>query len=473
MSKFLLCIFLIFTTSLIWCQSMQQKLESQKKQIRKDIINNEKMLKAVKSKEKSALNVYSLKKNKIKLQEKLITTNENQTKLLIKDIENNEIRIQKLENDLTDLKEDYAKKIIQSHKSKYKSNRLVFLLSSSNFLQAFKRIQYIKQYTNFRKSKGIEIKSKFIALVESNKLLNKQKFIKTQLLEQNKTERLALIKEREDQEKLVVLLNKDKKRIVADILKKQTESKKLDRQLDLLIRKAIAESNRKAAEEKARILANAKATALAKAKEKAKEKALAEAAAARANTVAPSPIVSTPTAIIKKPVYAPPSMPKYTETEPVAKVDVSSSKVDITPDLKDLHNRFISSKGKLIWPADGFISEKFGVHSHDLYNSLEIKNSGIEITTNTGAVAKAVFDGVVSNIIQISPVNNWVMVQHGEYFSVYQNLNFVMVKLGDRVTEKQNLGKIRTNVESGKTIVKFFILKNTNYVDPTVWLLSK
>ena len=475
MSKFLLCIFLIFTTSLIWCQSMQQKLESQKKQIRKDIINNEKMLKAVKSKEKSALNVYSLKKNKIKLQEKLITTNENQTKLLIKDIENNEIKIEKLGNDLKVLKSDYAKKIVQSHKSKSESSRMVFLLSSSSFLQAYKRIQYLKQYTNYRRSQGVEIKNKSIALVESNNLLNEQKAVKVKLIEQNKVQRLALLEEKAKQEKLVVLIKKDKKNIIADILKKEAESKRIDKLVDKLIRQAIAESNRKAAAERARLLANAKALAVAKAK--AKEKAAADAAAAaaasRANAVASSS--SSPTVLPKKTVYVAPK-PKYVEPAPapVERVAVSDTKIDLTPELKAAELRFFASKGKLIWPVEnGVISDNYGKHRHEVVNTLETYNSGIEITTVEGSNARAVFDGVVYNVLELSPISKVVMIQHGDFVTVYQNLRTLVVRVGDIVSEKQNLGLIRTSGESGKTVLKFLLLKNTVYENPSLWLAPK
>ena len=98
-----------------------------------------------------------------------------------------------------------------------------------------------------------------------------------------------------------------------------------------------------------------------------------------------------------------------------------------------------------------------------------IHNSGVEITTETGANARAVFGGEVTKVIVISPLNKAVCVQHGDYFTVYQNLSSVSVNAGDRVSTKQSLGKIRTNAE-GKTILKFLISQNTTYANPTMWL---
>lgn len=448
----------------------QKKFEQRKEQIKKEILDNEKMLKAVKTKEKSALNVYTFQKNKIKLKEKLITTNENQTKLLIEDIKINEIKIEKLANDLNDLKRDYAKKIVQSQKNKSKSSRIVFLLSSKSFLQAYKRIQYLKQYTNFRKVQGIEIKTKSIALVETNNLLNGQKVVKTNLIEQNKTERLSLLKDKEVQEKLVLSLKKDKKRILADLLKKQAEAKRIDRLILQKIREAIAESNRKMAQERARILANAKAVAAAKAR--LREKELAEAAAERASVIASNS--SSPTVVPKKPVYVAPKPKPEPEPEPAEKTEVSTTKIELSPELKAVEQRFAANKGRLIWPVEkGFISDTYGKHKHEVLSSIETYSSGIELTTQEGSHARAIFDGVVTNILILSPANMVVMVKHGDFLTIYQNLSTLLVNKGDLVSEKQSLGAIRTSGESGKTILKFLLLKNTNYENPTHWLSPK
>lgn len=404
MRKFLLGLFFLCTTSITWGQeSQQERLEKRKAEIQQEILDNEKMLRAVKNKEKSAINVIILQNNKIRLKEKLIYTTEKQTKILNNDMYINQLKMNKLNRELVVLKEDYAKMIVKSYKSRSEQSRAMFLLSSENFLQAYKRAQYMKQYTGFRKMQGEEIKSKSNQLLEFNEKLNIQKIAKKKLLAENTQEKLSLEKEKREQLKLVNSIKKDKKKITAEIKRKQSESKAIDRQIDRLIREAIAEANRKAAGE--------------------------------------------------NPGGA------YT-----------SSRIVLTAEGKILADNFRASKGQLPWPVEkGFVSLGYGSQPHPVYPSLVVHNSGVEITTEQGANARAVFGGEVTSVIVLSPVNKAVMIQHGDYFTVYQNLSSVFVSKGDKVSIKQNIGKIRTNGE-GKTVLKFTISQNTTYNNPAYWL---
>lgn len=426
-------------TSFMWSQETQQeKLEQRKAQIQQEIRENEKLLQSVKKKEKTAVNVIVIQSNKIKLKEKLINTTEKQAKLLSNDMYINQLQINKLKRELVVLKEDYAKMIVKSYKSRSEESRAMFILSSENFLQAYKRAQYIKQYTSYRKIQGEEIKVKSKDLVQYNDKLDVQKTAKKKLIAENEKERLALEKEKQEQQKLVNSIKKDKNKIAADIKKKQQESRSIDKQINRLIREAIAESNRRAALEKA------KAKALANANLKAESKTTT-----KAETKAES---------------------KKMEREAAA-APVSSTKIELTPEAKIVADNFRANRGRLPFPVErGFISLGYGDQAHPVYKSLMIHNSGVEITTDQGANARAVFDGVVSSVIVLSPVNKAVMIQHGDFFTVYQNLSSVSVSKGEHVNRKQNIGKVRTNGETGKTIIKFLILQNTTYNNPASWL---
>jgi len=426
-------------TSFMWSQETQQeKLEQRKAQIQQEIRENEKLLQSVKKKEKTAVNVIVIQSNKIKLKEKLINTTEKQAKLLSNDMYINQLQINKLKRELVVLKEDYAKMIVKSYKSRSEESRAMFILSSENFLQAYKRAQYMKQYTSYRKIQGEEIKVKSKDLVQYNDKLDVQKTAKKKLIAENEKERLALEKEKQEQQKLVNSIKKDKNKIAADIKKKQQEARSIDKQINRLIREAIAESNRRAALEKA------KAKALANANLKAESKTTT-----KAETKAES---------------------KKIEREAAA-VPVSSTKIELTPEAKIVADNFRANRGRLPFPVErGFISLGYGDQAHPVYKSLMIHNSGVEITTDQGANARAVFDGVVSSVIVLSPVNKAVMIQHGDFFTVYQNLSSVSVSKGEHVNRKQNIGKVRTNGETGKTIIKFLILQNTTYNNPASWL---
>lgn len=414
MPKFLLSLIFICMTSLLWSQeSQQEKLEERKAQIQKEIRENERLLQTVKKKEKSAVNVIVIQSTKIKLKEKLINTTEKQTKLLGNDMYINQVQINKLKKELALLKEDYAEMIVKSYKSRSEESRAMFLLSSENFLQAYKRAQYMKQYTGFRKMQGEEIKSKSNQLTDYNEKLNVQKKAKQKLIAENEKERLALEKEKQEQQKLVNSIKKDKNKIAREIKQRQQEYRTIDRQINKLIREAIAAANRKAALEKA----------------------------------------------------------KANPSAPVSKAAVSSSKIELTPEAKIIADNFRANRGRLPYPVEkGFISLGYGNQTHPLFNTITVHNSGVEITTDRGANARAVFGGEVTSVIVLSPVNKAVMIQHGDFFTVYQNLSSVSVSKGDKVSIKQSIGKVRTNGETGKTVIKFLILQNTTYNNPEGWL---
>ncbi|MFE3848329.1 murein hydrolase activator EnvC family protein [Flavobacterium sp. LB3P45] len=414
MPKFLLSLIFICTTSLLWSQeSQQEKLEARKAQIQKEIRENEKLLQSVKKKEKSAINVIVIQSNKIKLKEKLITTTEKQTKLLGNDMYVNQVKINKLKKELEILKADYAEMIVKSYKSRSEESRAMFLLSSENFLQAYKRAQYMKQYTNYRKMQGEEISSKSNQLLDYNGRLNVQKTAKQKLIVEKEKERSSLEKEKKEQERLVSTIKKDKNKIQSEIRKKQQESRSIDKQINRIVREAIAAANRKAALERA----------------------------------------------------------KANPSAPVSKVAVSSSKIELTPESKLIADNFRANRGRLPYPVEkGFISLGYGDQPHPVFSTLTIHNSGVEITTEQGSNARAVFGGEVTSVIVLSPLNKAVMIQHGDFFTVYQNLSSVSVSKGDKVSIKQSLGRVRTNNETGKTVIKFLILQNTTYNNPQSWL---
>lgn len=418
MPKIILTFILLFLSSQMWSQQDQEKLEQRKAQIQKEIKEQERLLQSTDQKQKSVTTIIIQQTEKIKLREKLINTTEKQAKLLKNDMYLNQLQINKLNRELDDLKVDYAKMIVKSYKSRSEQSRAMFLLSSENFLQAYKRAQYMKQYTSYRKAQGDEIKTKSDQLFSYNNKLEVQKTEKQKLLKEQEKERIVLQQEKKEQEQLVNSLKKDKKKIVAEINKRQKESKAIDRKIDNLIRAAIAEANRKTAE------ANKKA----------------------------NPKTTTAAAT------------KKTET---------ATKIVLTPQAKVLADNFKANKGSLPWPVErGKVSLPYGDQHHPIQKEIIVHNSGVEIETDEGANARAVFEGTVFTVYVISPVNKAVVIQHGDYFTVYQNLSSVSVSKGDKVSRKENIGRIRTNGDTGKTILKFMLSQNTTYVNPASWLYN-
>ncbi len=160
------------------------------------------------------------------------------------------------------------------------------------------------------------------------------------------------------------------------------------------------------------------------------------------------------------------------ETAP--KKDLNTGKTyELTPSEKKLTSSFALNKGKLPWPTErGVISETFGVHKHPVLKKVKTKNNGINILTSKNSEARTVFNGKVVSITKISNTNLAVIVKHGEYFTVYSNLDKVFVSKGDEVGTKEIIGRIHTNLK-GKTELHFEIWRGSSKQNPSYWVLKK
>lgn len=397
-------------------QAQQRKLEARKTQILKEIKEFQTLLSTNKKQERNILAELNEQNRKIKLQTELINNSQKQIRTLKNDIYVNTLASNKLKRELAVLKKDYAKTIVKSYKSKSEQSRIMFVLSAENFLQAYKRLQYIKQYARYRKSQGDEIREKSEELDRITAHLEVQKQKQQKIVAEQENQRKALQENRAKQSELMALVKKDSKKYTAQIQKKQQETKKIEQQVKALVQKMIEEENRKRREEEER-----KAKAAGK------------------------------------------TLPKKT---------VSSTKLEMTPEEKALATSFSNNKGRLPWPVErGYISSKYGTTKHPDFANITIENHGVEITSEQGAAVRSIFEGVVSEI-QVIGNSRAVLIRHGEYISVYQNLSSVSVSAGQKVSTKQKIGTVGSNFE-GKPIIKFMIMKNTEFNNPQSWLSSK
>lgn len=407
----LLLICFLCGTSILLAQTKEQKeLEAKRAQIQQEIREINSLLFKSKKEEKTVLEQVENLEFRIRATENLIRVTNQQANLLTREINNNTRRISDLRQELEELKEDYAELIRRSYKSKSEQNRVMFLLSSESFLQTYKRVQYMKQYADHRKRQGETIQEKALELQELNSQLSEQKKEKDALVAENRITAAGLYKEQEEQKKLIATLKQQEGKYIAQVRKREQEAAEVDRQIEKLIRQAIAEANRRAAAE----------------------------AAARGEKL---------------------------ETEG------SSTSFALTAEAKALAASFASNKGKLPWPVErGIVTQRPGTRRHPQFPNVTVKNSGVEITTEKDAKARAVFDGTVLQIQQYKGGALAVHVNHGNYITIYSNLASVTVKKGDKVKTKQNLGTIYTSPLVNKTILKFMVYQNTTLLDPTHWI---
>ncbi|MFV0592569.1 MAG: murein hydrolase activator EnvC family protein [Draconibacterium sp.] len=154
--------------------------------------------------------------------------------------------------------------------------------------------------------------------------------------------------------------------------------------------------------------------------------------------------------------------------------DTGESKFALTPEQKLIGDSFEQNKLRLPWPVErGIIVEHFGVHQHPVLTNVQVRNNGVNIATETGAKARAVFNGEVSRVFGISGGNTAVIIRHGSYLSVYSNLREVVVKKGDKVAAKQVIGTVFTDFnEDNKTILKFQIWHESQKMNPEDWIVK-
>ena len=407
LSLFLVVILAFLFTEEGFSQSKkQQELEAQRQSILQEIKQINSLLFKTRGEKKSILTQVEDLDQRIRTTENLIKITNRQANLLTREINDNLNKIDNLRTELTELKEDYAAMIKKSYKSKSEQSRVMFLLSSEGFLQAYKRLQYMKQYTKFRKEQGVAIQEKTELLKILNKDLLVQKEQKETLIANNKKTKAQLTKERKNQEQLIASLKKDEGKFTSQIRSKQKAAAAIDKKIDKMIADAIAAANKSS----------------------------------------------------------------NTSTSTVAKKNTKT--FTMNAEAKALAANFTSNKGKLPWPINkgGIVIERYGRHRHPQFPNVEKYNSGVRIATEDNAKARAVFNGKVVSIQRISGANTTVMVQHGNYLSIYMNLTNVQVKKGDKVTTKQELGTVFTNPTSGKTEFKFVITQNSKRLNPADWI---
>lgn len=401
-------IILLLVSVCVQGQNDKAALERKKQQILKEIQVAERLLKQGREQEKSVISQIEQQVAKIRLRESLIQTNERKKQIYDQEIVTNERQLKKLNAELEVLKKDYANIVLKSYKSRSEKSRIMFVLSSKNFVQAYRRLQYMKQYASFRKSRGEEIKHLTGQLIVLNQVILEQKREKELLIESNKKELEVFEKEKEEKTELVQSLKQQQKKIVEEIRKKHQESMAIEKRIEQLIRESILAANKK--------------------------KAAAEG-----------------------------SKTKTT----------NNATISLTPEAKTLADGFRYNKGKLPWPVEkGLVTKRFGLQPHPVEKSIMIESNGVEITTEKGGRARAVFSGQVVDI-QLMPNNTAIiMVRHGNYTTVYSNVINLVVRKGDNINTKQDLGEIHYNELLGKAVLKFLIYENSFKQDPQHWIYN-
>lgn len=386
------------------------ELEERKKQALENLAQTNKLLNETQKSKQGSVNKINLIKRNIKERQTVIHSLNGQIDALEKNIGVLRTEKQQLEERLRYLKADYAKLIRETHVRRNHFSPLLFILSSDNAGQAYRRFRYLQEFSDYRKKQALEIQKVTAQLVVKEKNLTNDVDKKERVLTEKEREAKKLETDRQHESKMLTELQKKEKKLKDQQKKQQRQANELNNK----IQKLIAAEIRKDEERR-------KQAAGQSAKESGK------------------PVPTT---------------------------------FEMSKDEKLVAGNFERNKGRLPLPVEkGFISGHFGVQPHPVLKHVTTNNKGVYIQAPAGSSARAVFEGVVTQCFMVPGSNSAVIVKHGNYRTVYSNLTEIYVKEGDKISTKQKIGKIFVDTENdNKTELYLMIYRDTSIQNPELWL---
>lgn len=423
------------TTSAQAQTSDKNALQNKYNKLQNEIKDTEALLNSTKKKKDNSVNELKLLNRKIDVREEVISTIAQQMHAVNNELAQTTKSINAMQDDMASLKAQYAKMVYYTYLNDQNYKPLHFIFSAESINDAFQRVQYIRSFHSFRKDQIVAIEEISASLTEKKASIEKDKIEKESLLTKEQKEKNKLDEEKTKKDKTVKTLLSQEKELKQQIEKKKKDAASLKNKIQSIIAEEIKKEKEKAAAEAARL----------------KEAELKKAADNKTTTTG--------------------TTTKTTET--AAKTTTTTEKVNLglTPEMQLISKNFAGNKGKLPWPVErGTITDRFGKHAHPVLKDVIVENNGIDITTDEGAAVRSIFEGEVVNVIFNPSFQKGIIIKHGEYYSVYTNLENVTVKAGDKVTTKQKIGTAWEDPEEGKTEVHLEIWKNTVIMDPSLWI---
>lgn len=422
------------------------KLQKEKIRLQDEIELANKILEETRASRQSSLGSIETVEQKLRLRQNLIRNLDRETELINEEIEELQGDIDTLRSQVKRLKDDYAKMIRQARKSSSLHSRMMFIFSSRDFNQALRRLEYLKQYSEYRRQQVEQIQKKESDLNDKLAELNRQKVKKGALKAQMELERQKLQSEKAAQEKAIAGLQQKESEIAKELKEKQASAKKLENEIQRIIaaeiRRAKAKAIRNNIEEEAQ----------------------------RVGLIAGKDYTNrTPNRTLEELIEKKKDELRAANKEVVA--STAKPNYELTPEASKLAASFAANKSLLPWPVErGIVVSGFGPHRHPVAKSVVLNNNGIDIATERGSKARASFDGEVTSIVRIPGEGFAVILSHGSYYTLYNYLVEVYIKSGDKVSSNQELGLIRTNENDGKTQLHFELWKEMQALDPQPWL---
>lgn len=421
-----------------------RQLEQQRNELKEQITASETLLQSTKKDVKSQLADLALITGQIDERQKYLNTIESDVQTIQQEVDRLQVELSHLETELADKKAKYERSVKYMYRNKSIQEKLMFIFSAENLTQMYRRMRYVREYADFQRLQGIQVQRKQQQVTAKQRTLVASRKAKEELLAQGEAEKQKLQEQEQQRKTLVASLQKKQRSLQSELNKQRKSANKLNAQIDRLIEIEIEKARKREEERKA-----------AEARRLAEEKRLAEARAAEARR---KEAARTETSGSKEEdAVITPATPK-----------MDAYKVD--SDDRTLVSSFEKNRGALPVPITGpyVIVGHYGQYDVPGLRNVRLDNKGIDIKGQAGANARAIFDGEVSAIFQYNGLTN-VLVRHGNYISVYCNLQSVQVQKGSKIHTRDIIGKIHTNAE-GNTILHFQLRKETAKLNPEVWI---
>ncbi len=405
----------------------QKDLEAQRARLTREINETSRLLENSSKSREAALDRLVVLQRQIVQREELIVLLRLQIAHADSSVGRTTRVLSSMQADVDTLGAEYGRMARAALRQGFLNDRLAFLISSENFSEALARTRYLRQYDENRRRQLELIQMTREALQNKVDKLDDIRADKEKLLGAELTQQKILEESLEDKNEILKSLANDEERLRRE-LKEQTRDKN---QLDRAIGDVISKSN--AASEKERVERQRQAS-----------KALLEEQKRETES---------------KPITIP--EPAKPNTPVVTSENYSVS----------LSRDFNKNRGRLPWPVDGgFISKPYGERAHPTLKSVKVRNNGVDIRTDPGSTVKAIFEGEVVGLQAVPGYNYMVILQHGDYYSVYSNVVDVRVKAGARVGTADVIGAVATNAITNTSELHFEVWKARQTQNPAAWL---
>ena len=439
-------------------------------EIRAQISGVEREVSQARSVETDALRAVERLGTEIKLREELVSGYREQVATTRRETEALQRSISRLEGEIEAAQEAYRQRALHAYMHGRRS-ALALILSAGSINQMLARARYLQQFASRRRHQVERVGQKTAQLRERERAVVEALESTKTLLAQSQREQQNLDARKRDHQELIVDARQRRGQLEDQLRQRRADASALTQ----LVADLRADERRRA--EEARLAEEARQRAAAEEAERRAEAARIAEAERRAAELSRQAMLEDQrrTRPERRGNTQPAPPPAATPAAP-APAPVASAPSPEAPALEDrtvaLTGSFSRNRGSLPWPADGTVTGSFGTRTDPVYGT-SINSVGIDISTQAGAPARAVFEGTVERVGTMATFGTFVMVSHGDYTTVYGNLSQVVVRGGQQVRAGQVLGRAGTGEDRRGAALFFAVFNGGAPVDPVGWLRGR